>query len=96
MTNKDKVWVFLLRPAQNSHMWKANQKLWMVYTTGAGRICVTGKYRGKGRWIKRAWVDSWPEEAVNYAKWVGVDREFAEAHGMLFYEEDPSVRYRQV
>jgi hypothetical protein len=36
-------------------MWRKNQKLWIIYMTGAQAAKVAGKYRGKGRMV-RAWV----------------------------------------
>lgn len=53
---KEKLRELGLVKARNNHrLFTPNQKLWIVFNTGALASMVVGRYKGKGRWIK-AWV----------------------------------------
>ena len=41
-------------PFQTNHF-NANQRVWVIFMSGAEAALVTGKYRGKHRYVK-AWV----------------------------------------
>jgi len=42
---------------KQSRLWRRNQKVWLLYLsrTGGNAAFVTGRHRGKGRWIN-GWV----------------------------------------
>lgn len=42
----------LIRPLVDTNVFKAGQKCWVLFSTGTPAVCVVGKYRGKGRYVK--------------------------------------------
>lgn len=45
----------LIRPTKDTHLFRKNQKCWILFGSGSGGICVKAKYRGRGRYIE-AWL----------------------------------------
>ena len=45
----------LFKIIKDTRLFKKGQKVWGIYSTGALAAKVTGRFRGKGEWIK-AWV----------------------------------------
>lgn len=45
----------LYRMTRDTGLWKRGQRVWEVYRTGALAAFVTGRWRGKGRWIE-GWI----------------------------------------
>jgi len=71
-------------PFETKHF-NANQKLWVIETTGAMAAKVCGKFRGNGRYTE-AWV-SWDRAdrdkyPIPEIKEIEIDDSFAERHGI--------------
>tara|TARA_R100001163_G_C5046102_1_gene183403 strand:- start:182 stop:451 length:270 start_codon:yes stop_codon:yes gene_type:complete len=71
---KTKVRMFKLE--EETRLYNKNQKVWVVKTSGSGRWLVTGKHRGKGRYVQ-SWVKvqewTWVEVDVEWAKGLDIE-----------------------
>lgn len=72
----DLVNVQLVRLRADTHLFNANQKCWVLFRSGACATFVTGKHRGKGRYIQ-AWVQ---DKHISDFKTIAVSRSFADKH----------------
>jgi hypothetical protein len=75
--------VMVAKMTHRTNHFNENQKVWLVYGTGDQAAMVTGKYRGKGRYVK-AWI-KWDteERPVPKFKEIEVSRDFADRHKLL-------------
>jgi hypothetical protein len=65
-----------------TRLYNANQKVWLLFATGAEACHVMGKYRGSGRYVK-GWVNwrSRDRSAPSF-QLIDVPQEFADRHGL--------------
>jgi len=47
--------LMLIKTVNETHLFRANQKCWIVFRAGDGSINVIGKHKGKHRYVK-AWL----------------------------------------
>lgn len=73
-------------PFETNHF-NANQRVWILFTTGANAAYVTGKYRGKNRYVK-AWV-KWDskDKVPPVIEKFEVDDDFANRNDITIYTE---------
>lgn len=48
--------IYLVRPNKDTNLFRKNQRCWVIFRAGTCDLLVSGKYRGRGRYI-RAWIN---------------------------------------